>query len=74
MHICVYLFEPKFALIYSKMNCTGPVEAVFEYGVLYKLKHSSWWKLDSGFACNSFFLRMWDFFFAKITLCRPSTS
>ena len=31
MRICVYLFEPKFALFYSKTNCTGLVEAIFEY-------------------------------------------
>ena len=28
----VYLFESKFAHFYSKMNCAGPEEAVFEYG------------------------------------------
>ena len=27
----VYLFESKFAHFYSKMNCAGPEEAVFEY-------------------------------------------
>ena len=30
--ICIYLFEPKFALLYSKTNCAGPVKAIFEYG------------------------------------------
>ena len=28
----LHLYMPKFALFYSKMNCAGPVTAVFEYG------------------------------------------
>ena len=54
MRICVNLFEPKFALFYSKMNCAGPVEAVFEYVMdkalqfyTTELKHVSQWPRNS---------------------------
>ena len=60
-----HLFEPKFALFYSKTNCAGPVKVVFEYRRSVASYTSSNMavsrKLNSGFACNSFFTKRGTF-------------
>ena len=40
--ICVYLFEPKFALLYSKANCTGLVEAIIARNIKSKARAFRW--------------------------------
>ena len=77
MCICIYLVEAKFALSYSKMNCAGPVKAVFEYT---GIKHCDFYtSSNTAVSGNStvdlfvigFFFSKHRIFFAKIASCRP---
>ena len=77
MCISIYLFEPKFQLLYSNRNCTVSDEAVSNMGKALQFYTSSSMVISGNSAVGllviAFFYKR-DTLSAKITLSRPSTS